>query len=170
MNIVNSIPLTFADLLQKTLHCSRYAKRTLETDQHLLDWLQENYTTSCSRTEMRDLLQLSGLDLDDETQLARAVRRLRKQVMVKLILRDLNGLADLNEIMQSMTALAEECVQRAQACLTRTLHGQFGSPIGESGGTAQELLVIAMGKLGGSELNVSCLLYTSPSPRDGLLS
>jgi len=155
MNIVNSIPLAFADLLQKTLRCSRYAKRALETDQNLLGWLQENYATSCSRAEMRDLLQQSGLDLDDETQLACAVRRLRKQVMVKLILRDLNGLADLNEIMQSMTALAEECVQRAQACLMRILHGQFGSPIGESGGTAQELLVIAMGKLGGSELNVS---------------
>src|SRR5665647_310966 len=140
MNIVNSIPLAFADLLQKTLRCSRYAKRALETDQNLLGWLQENYATSCSRAEMRDLLQQSGLDLDDETQLACAVRRLRKQVMVKLILRDLNGLADLNEIMQSMTALAEECVQRAHTCLMRTLHEQFGSPSDETGTTTQELL------------------------------
>src|SRR5665647_1159184 len=54
MNIVNSIPLAFADLLQKTLRCSRYAKRALETDQNLLGWLQENYATSCSRAEMRD--------------------------------------------------------------------------------------------------------------------
>lgn len=155
MNIVNSMPTTFADLLQKTLHCSRYAKRALETDQSLLNWLQENYTTPCSRTEMQVLLQQSGLDLDDETELARAVRKLRKQAMVKLILRDLNGLADLNEVMQTMTALAEVCVQRAQACLTRTLRAQFGSPTGEAGATAQELLVIAMGKLGGGELNVS---------------
>ncbi len=155
MNIVNSIPPAFADLLQKTLHCSRYAKRTLETDPHLLDWLQRNYTTSCSRTELRDLLLLSGLDLDDETQLACAVRKLRKQVMVKLILRDINGLADLDEIMKTMTALAEECVQRAQICLTRTLYGQFGRPKDKTGTTTQELLVIAMGKLGGGELNVS---------------
>ena len=155
MNIVNSPPTTFADLLQKTLYCSRYAKRALETDHRLLNWLQESYTTPCSRTEMQVLLQQSGLDLNDETGLARAVRKLRKQVMVKLILRDLNGLADLNEVMQTMTALAEVCVQRAQACLTRALHTQFGSPSGEASATAQELLVIAMGKLGGSELNVS---------------
>jgi glutamate-ammonia-ligase adenylyltransferase len=155
MNIVNSPPTTFADLLQKTLYCSRYAKRALETDHRLLNWLQESYTTPCSRTEMQVLLQQSGLDLDDETGLARAVRELRKQVMVKLILRDLNGLADLNEVMQSMTALAEVCVQRAQACLMRALHAQFGSPSGEASATAQELLVIAMGKLGGGELNVS---------------
>src|SRR5450759_199844 len=165
MNIVNSPPTTFADLLQKTLYCSRYAKRALETDHRLLNWLQESYTTPCSRTEMQVLLQQSGLDLDDEPGLARAVREMRKQVMVKLILRDLNGLADLNEVTQSMTALAEVCVQRAQACLTRALHAQFGSPSGEASATAQELLVIAMGKLGGGELNVSAdidLIFVYP--------
>ena len=155
MNTANSPPMNFGDLLQKTLYCSRYTKRALETDQSLLNWLQESYTTPCSRTEMLVLLQQSGLDLDDEAELARAVRKLRKQVMVKLILRDLNGLADLNEVMQTMTALAEVCVQRAQACLTRVLHAQFGSPLGEASAKLQELLVIAMGKLGGGELNVS---------------
>ncbi len=155
MNIVNSPPATWAGLLQKTLYCSRYAKRALETDQSLLNWLQKNYTTPCSRAGMQVLLQQSGLDLNDETGLARAVRILRKQVMVKLILRDLNGLADLNEVMQSMTTLAEVCVQHAQACLTRALHAQFGNPTGAASATTQELLVVAMGKLGGGELNVS---------------
>ena len=154
MYIVTSTTLPFADLLQKTLRCSRYAKRTLDTDQHLLEWLQENYAESCNRTEMHKLLQCSELDLDDESGLASAMRRLRKQVMVKLILRDLNGLADLNEIMQAMTDLAEICVQRAQACLTGIMHAQFGTP-GGLAGAIQDLLVIAMGKLGGGELNVS---------------
>ncbi len=147
--------MPFDTLLQQTLHCSRYARRVLETDPALLDWLQANHTSRCTRDEMLDLLQQSGLNLDDETDLARAVRRLRKQVMVKLILRDLNGLADLNEVMQAMTALAEICVQQAQACLMQALRQQFGSPIGEASGTPQELLIIGMGKLGGGELNVS---------------
>ena len=155
MNIVNSQPAILADMLQKTLFCSRYTKRVLETDDSLLNWLQENYNSPCNCTEMLDLMQQSGLDLDDEIELAQAVRKLRKKVMVKLILRDLNGLADLNEVMQTMTALAEVCVQRAQACLTRALQAQFGSPSGEASAKAQELLVIAMGKLGGGELNVS---------------
>lgn len=176
MNIANSQPATFDALLKKTLQCSRYAKRTLETDPPLLNWLQQSYATPCSRAEMQALLQQSRLTLDDETDLARAVRILRKQVMVKLILRDLNGLADLNEVMQTMTALAEVCVQRGLACLTQELRAQFGTPLGEviakSGGgkvrakvgtkaeanigaTPQELLVVAMGKLGGGELNVS---------------
>ena len=155
MNIVNSTTLAFPDLLQKTLRCSRYAKRTLDTDPQLLDWLQENFSAPCSREEMQNLLLQSGLNLDDETALARAMRRLRKQVMVKLILRDLNGLAGLDEVMQSMTALAELCVQRAHACLTSAMHAQFGAPTDHTGTTTQDLLVIAMGKLGGGELNVS---------------
>lgn len=155
MNTANSPPTTFADLLQKTLHCSRYAKRVLEAEPVLLNWLQENYTTPCSRAEMQALLQQSGLILDDEAELARAVRRLRKQVMVKLILRDLNGLADLNEVMQAMTALAEICVQQAQACLMQAIQAQFGTPLGEASAMPQELLIIGMGKLGGGELNVS---------------
>lgn len=153
MNIENSPPSTFSDLLQKTLHCSRYAKRVLEIDPALLDWLQNNHTTPFERAEMQALLQM--LDPCDETELARVVRQLRKLVMVRLILRDLNGLADLNEVMHTITALAEVCVQRAQACLMQAMQQQYGSPIGETSGTPQELLVIGMGKLGGEELNVS---------------
>ncbi len=146
---------SFSELLQKTMLCSRYAKRTLEADQSLLVWLQANYTAPCNRAEIRLLLVQTGFNLLDEAALARAVRRLRKQVMVKLILRDLNCLGDLDEVMQAMTALAEIVVQQTQVCLMQTLCAQFGSPIGETSKAAQELLVIGMGKLGGGELNVS---------------
>jgi len=145
----------FDVLLQKTLRCSRYAKNLLSADNSLLDWLQKNYSTPGSRAELYELLQQSGLDLNNETDLACALRNLRKQTMLKLILRDLNGLADLNEVMHTITALAEICVQQAQICLTQALQTQFGTPLGETNGTPQELLVIGMGKLGGGELNVS---------------
>ena len=174
MNTANLPP--FDGLLQKTLRCSRYVRHVLEADPSLPNWLQENFTTPCDRAEMLALLLQSSsplqpphdtftptfsherkeaLALDDETSLARAIRRLRKQVMIKLILRDLNGLCGLDEVMQAMTSLAEVCIQQAQACLMRSLHAQFGTPLDESGATPQPLLVIGMGKLGGGELNVS---------------
>src|SRR3989338_6049585 len=152
MNTANLPP--FDGLLQKTQRCSRYARHVLEADPSLLNWLQGNYTTPCDRAEMQALLQQCGLSPDDETGLTRAVRKLRKQVMVKLILRDLNGLCDLDEVMQAMTALAELCIQYAQACLMQVLRAQYGTPLGETG-APQPLLVIGMGKLGGGELNVS---------------
>ncbi len=104
---------------------------------------------------MLNLLQHFGLDLLAEAELSRALRMLRKHVLVKIILRDLNGLADLNEVMQTMSTLADLCLQHAQQCLTQVLQTQFGQPIGETGKTIQPLLIIAMGKLGGGELNVS---------------
>lgn len=153
---MNTANLPYFDkLLHKTLHCSRYARHALESDQPLLDWLQKNYTTPCDRTEMLDSLRQHSLAPDNEAGLAHALRKLRKQVMVKLILRDLNGLCNLDEVMQAMTALAEVCLQQAQACLTQVLQAQFGTPRGENGTAMQPLLIIGMGKLGGGELNVS---------------
>ena len=171
MNTANLPP--FNGLLQKTLRCSRYARHVLEADPSLLNWLQENHLTPCDRAEMLALLQQCGLSPDDETGLARAVRKLRKQVMVKLILRDLNGLTGLDEVMQAMTALAEVCIQQAQACLMQALQAQFGTPLGETGATPQLLLVIGMGKLGGGELNVSSdidliFVYPEDGETDGL--
>ena len=171
MNTANLLP--FDGLLQKTLRCSRYARHALEVDPSLLNWLRENYATPCDRAEMLAMLRQCGLDLDDETGLARAVRKLRKQVMVKLILRDLNGLAGLNEVMQAMTALAEVCLQQAQTCLMQALRAQFGAPLGETGAIPQPLLVIGMGKLGGGELNVSSdidliFVYPEDGETDGL--
>ncbi len=158
--------------LEKTLRCSRYARRVLESDPVLMSWLQENYNTPCSREAIVAMLDLGGFDLNEESGLARAVRVLRKQVMVKLIFRDLNGYADLSEVMQAMTALAEIVLQRAQRCLMRALSLQFGTPIGVDSGLAQELLVIGMGKLGGGELNVSSdidliFVYSEDGETDG---
>lgn len=155
MNTRSTISRDFPALLEKTRHCSRYARHALQADPGLLDWLQQNYSSPCNHTEILALLGLSGLNLSDESQLTKAVRVLRKQIMVKLILRDLNGLADLNEVMRTMTSLAEISVQQAQTCLMDSLQSQFGIPVGEHSQTPQQLLVVGMGKLGGGELNVS---------------
>lgn len=155
MNTLHTSTADFCARLEKTKHCSRYAKRLLEAEPTLLAWLQAHYNAPCNRREISALLQQTGLDLGDEAQLSSAVRIVRKQVMLKLILRDLSGLADLNEVMRAMTDLAEVCVQQAQHCLMSALQKQFGIPIGAQSQTAQQLLIIGMGKLGGGELNVS---------------
>ncbi|MEQ1628984.1 MAG: bifunctional [glutamate--ammonia ligase]-adenylyl-L-tyrosine phosphorylase/[glutamate--ammonia-ligase] adenylyltransferase [Gallionella sp.] len=155
MNTLSTHPTIFASLLEKTRRCSRYAHRLLDAEPALLVWLESSYARPCDRNEITALLQQTGADLEDEVQLSKAVRTLRKQVMLKLILRDLNGLADLNEVMRCMTALAETCVQQAQHCLMLALQKQFGTPMGAQSKTPQQLLIIGMGKLGGGELNVS---------------
>jgi [glutamine synthetase] adenylyltransferase / [glutamine synthetase]-adenylyl-L-tyrosine phosphorylase len=145
----------FNRFLNHTLLASRYVQRLVHADSTLLTWLSRQYANPCHGDEIYTLLEQTQLDLRDESQLTRAVRQVRKQVMLKLIFRDLNGLANLDEVMLTMTALAEICVRAAQECLMSALQAQFGQPIGASSGTAQQMLVIGMGKLGGGELNVS---------------
>ena len=98
---------------------------------------------------------LASLPTQDEAGLSQALRVLRKHVMLRLITRDLSGLADLSEVMTTATALAETTVRFALARLGTWLAEQHGSPIGTESGAAQELIVVGMGKLGGGELNVS---------------
>ncbi len=155
MNIIRTVSHDFSTMLAKMQQCSRYTKRLLQAEPDLQLWLANNYATNCDSAEIEHLLISLDLDINDEEQLAKAVRQLRKKVMLKLIFRDINGLADLQEVMQAMTALAEICVRQAQICLMQILQAQYGTPKGEHNHKPQQLLVIGMGKLGGRELNVS---------------
>jgi glutamate-ammonia-ligase adenylyltransferase len=85
------------------------------------------------------------------------LRRLRSRTLFTLAHRDLNGLASLDEVFETMTALAEESVSAAAAHAYQEAVERFGSPLRpepEEGGTPG-LIVAALGKLGGCELNVS---------------
>ncbi|MES1981924.1 MAG: bifunctional [glutamate--ammonia ligase]-adenylyl-L-tyrosine phosphorylase/[glutamate--ammonia-ligase] adenylyltransferase [Pseudomonadota bacterium] len=154
MNTVIPSPDTdFDAAVQRAMHGSRYLQRLLDNDDTLLPWLRTRYLQPCSAQEMAEWL--AAMPCGDEEALSRALRHLRKRVMLKLLTRDLGGLANLDEVMTTMTALAELVLQRSLELVMLTMVGQYGSPLGSSSGEAQQLLVIGMGKLGGGELNVS---------------
>jgi glutamate-ammonia-ligase adenylyltransferase len=154
MNTLTPLPLAdFEALVQHASHCSRYVQHLLSAEPGLLAWLRDNYAQPGNAEEMA--IWLSAMPAKDEVELSCALRSLRKRVMLKVLTRDLGGLADLDEVMACMTALAELAVQRAQRCAMQSLVQQYGQPIGADSGKPQELLVIGMGKLGGGELNVS---------------
>jgi glutamate-ammonia-ligase adenylyltransferase len=85
----------------------------------------------------------------------RAMRRLRNALVCALVRRDLDGQATLAEVVASMTAFADFAISTHLADLMAEMEAAHGSPIGEESGRRQELLVLAMGKQGGGELNVS---------------
>ncbi len=143
----------FEFLLQHAGHCSRYLNHLLQAEPGLRDWLRPHYTTPCNADEIA--AWLDGMPATSEEELSAALRTLRKRVMLKLIVRDLGGLADLDEVMHCMTALAEIATRRALESAMRSLGELYGEPIGNETGLPQQLLVIGMGKLGGGELNVS---------------
>ena len=84
-----------------------------------------------------------------------ALRRLRRRAMLRILWRDFNGLADTAETMRDTSLLAEACIRHALAHCRAELEARFGRPRGRRSGEHQELIVIAMGKLGAGELNLS---------------
>ena len=87
---------------------------------------------------------------------AAALRCVRKKIVAILMERDLNGRADLSEVILTMTAFAEFAIQTALEKIMAEAIALYGEPHahGETS-DAQSLIVIGMGKLGGCELNVS---------------
>jgi glutamate-ammonia-ligase adenylyltransferase len=153
MNTVSASYSNFDRLVQHGMYCSRYLRRLLEAEPLLREWLQAHYLSPCTADEISGWFNATVIG--NEEDLSVALRDLRKRVMLKILMRDLGGLADLNEVMRCITALAELAVQHALSFATRVLAEQYGQPIGEESRLPQELLVVGMGKLGGRELNVS---------------
>ncbi|HEY1289958.1 MAG TPA: bifunctional [glutamate--ammonia ligase]-adenylyl-L-tyrosine phosphorylase/[glutamate--ammonia-ligase] adenylyltransferase [Burkholderiales bacterium] len=110
---------------------SRYASRVLEAHPELAQEL--SLPGPFAREEMAAALE--GAAADDEAGLMRRLRRLRSRVLLRVMARDLCGLADLDEVCGTMSELAELSIAAALQ--------------------EKALIVVAMGKLGGRELNVS---------------
>ncbi|HBI68579.1 MAG TPA: bifunctional glutamine synthetase adenylyltransferase/deadenyltransferase, partial [Massilia sp.] len=87
--------------------------------------------------------------------LPRAMRRLRNLLLAGLIRRDLEGLADLDEVVTAMTGLADFAIRTHLQDLMAEQVAAHGMPVGAESGRPQEMMVLAMGKQGGGELNVS---------------
>ncbi|MBL8403916.1 MAG: bifunctional glutamine synthetase adenylyltransferase/deadenyltransferase, partial [Dechloromonas sp.] len=92
--------------------------------------------------------------LADDEAVRSTLRRLRHRTMAHLVLRDLCGLAPLEEIVECMTLLADVTTNFALDHYHRQLVETYGEPL-DSQGRPLRLMVIGMGKLGGRELNVS---------------
>ena len=130
---------------------SRFARRLLVAEPGLLP--AASVSLPFGAKEMRARLAASNTASD--AALMRALRDLRKRVILRVIARDLGGLATLDEVMTTVTALADIAIAAAVAHLEREFALEYGEPMAADGGPAQRLHVVAMGKLGGAELNAS---------------
>lgn len=82
------------------------------------------------------------------------LRRFRNHEMLRIVWRDLCGLAPLGETFESLTTLAEICLDFALQEHYRRLVEKHGIPRGTDG-SPQQMFVIGLGKFGGRELNLS---------------
>ncbi|MEW8032557.1 MAG: bifunctional [glutamate--ammonia ligase]-adenylyl-L-tyrosine phosphorylase/[glutamate--ammonia-ligase] adenylyltransferase [Candidatus Thiodiazotropha endolucinida] len=109
---------------------------------------------SFSEGQMSQRLALVLESVSDETGLSQTLREFRRRQMVRIIWRDLAGLAPLDETLEDLSALADSCIDRALQKLYAWFCDQMGTPRNQAG-EAQSLVVLGMGKLGARELNLS---------------
>ena len=92
------------------------------------------------------------------------LRRLRRREMVRIAWRDIGGLADFEETVRDTSDLADAIIAASVDRLHEWQCADLGTPIGH-GGEPQQLVVLALGKLGANELNFSSdidLIFTFP--------
>ena len=104
--------------------------------------------------ELAGALRAALAAVGDESALERVLRRFRQRQMVRIIWRDLDGAAALDETLEDLSELADVCIREALALLHVWAVARSGEPR-DGGGRAQRLVVLGMGKLGARELNLS---------------
>jgi [glutamine synthetase] adenylyltransferase / [glutamine synthetase]-adenylyl-L-tyrosine phosphorylase len=80
--------------------------------------------------------------------------RFRRQQILRILIRDVLGFGGLSDITAELSALADAIVETAYDRIHRDLVGRYGHPESKAGEPAH-FTVIALGKLGGEELNYS---------------
>jgi [glutamine synthetase] adenylyltransferase / [glutamine synthetase]-adenylyl-L-tyrosine phosphorylase len=98
-------------------------------------------------------LQTPGATSPTVSALVR-LRMCRKWLMLALFYSDVSGKADVERVCSMMSEFAQWACKQALAAVSSEIIERFGIPIDENG-TPQDLYIIAMGKAGANELNVS---------------
>ncbi|MCE0557861.1 bifunctional [glutamate--ammonia ligase]-adenylyl-L-tyrosine phosphorylase/[glutamate--ammonia-ligase] adenylyltransferase [Motilimonas sp. E26] len=100
----------------------------------------------------------------DEAKLHTLLRQFRRKHMLVIAWRELLGRSDLSESLEHTSCLADELISQSSLWLYNKQCSELGEPRSEDD-VAQPFYILAMGKLGGKELNFSSdidLIFTFP--------
>ena len=133
---------------------------TLETD------LQSAFDALHDKASLVDVTRTAFEALQMQT-----LRRFRHKQMLRILIRDITGIASLDETLLQLSLCADACIRCAADWADAHCVSRFGEPYSQDG-IRQRLIVLGMGKLGGYELNVSSdidliCLFPSSGSSDG---
>ncbi len=152
---INPYQVILLETLGKTWACSDFVARNCIRYPAIFYQLQEEgFALDRSIENYMELVNHVVTKAKDENELMSTLRLLRQQEMVRIAWRDLNALTDIKTILQELTDFAEAVVAVILQHLEQQQAEIFGMPV-DANGEEQSLLVFAMGKMGGGELNFS---------------
>ena len=145
-----------AEQLQKTLRASQYAELVLGNHSIFLeqDYAIDQFINPLTTQQIQHIVQMSLDQLTDEATWMREIRILRARLMFRWIWQDANQLTDVVTLTRELSDFADATICAAKDFARIPLVAKHGEPIGYNG-KVQDLIVVAMGKLGAQELNLS---------------
>ena len=131
---------------------SKYVYNCLQIDPKLVHELLESGDLQRQYTGNHYSEALAHTDLES---LDHVLRKVRRREMIRIIFRDLTRLANLSETTNDLSSLADACLVAAHDIHYKANCLKYGEPIGAETGAVQQMTILALGKLGARELNVS---------------
>jgi [glutamine synthetase] adenylyltransferase / [glutamine synthetase]-adenylyl-L-tyrosine phosphorylase len=141
--------MNFDNQLSRMFQASRYAERLCTANQSFIGELREH--GNAPLLIEKENLPTSG----SSDELNAHLRKFRQRVMLRLIFRDVNGLADLNEVVTTISNLADFVLSSALDFHQAQVADKFSLSAAQRSGDNARLVIVGMGKLGAHELNVS---------------
>jgi glutamate-ammonia-ligase adenylyltransferase len=153
-----AIPADMQAQLDRVLYGSDFVAEQLQRRPQILSTLVDSGRLFRHMTVSDFVASLAQYcqNISSHEQFDVAIRQWRMSEYVRIIWRDLTGLAELTEVMSEVSYVAEVALQ---ACLDwhfPRLEKQYGSPLcGDVPLTQQDFMIVGLGKLGAGELNLS---------------
>ena len=107
-----------------------------------------------SKNDYHQGLKKVLINVQDEAALIHILRVYRRRQMIRIAFRDLSGWSNLSETVRDLSNLADACLKHSESMLYKWLCEKFGVPAAKDG-SRQQLVILALGKLGAKELNFS---------------
>ena len=129
---------------------SDFISSNLIRDPGILQKIEErNLTDSCLKDCFSGDLDLIFSQIETEEQLLADLRQYRTLMMICIAWQELTGRIEIQDSVATLSLLAENIILRTRDWLYNRLIIRYGTPIGGISRKPQQLIVIAMGKLGG---------------------
>ncbi|MDP6675524.1 MAG: bifunctional [glutamate--ammonia ligase]-adenylyl-L-tyrosine phosphorylase/[glutamate--ammonia-ligase] adenylyltransferase [Gammaproteobacteria bacterium] len=142
--------------LRKVLACSPYVADIIERRPDVFRELVESgrLAQPLNALDVRDWFAVAAVDGPSETEFESRLRWLRHRELVRIVWRDLSGQASVAETLVDLSVVADAAICASIDWAQSELEARHGKPRCEDGSIAN-IVVLAMGKLGGQELNFS---------------
>ena len=120
----------------------------------VLDYIKKGFfERSLNVEQLHTELSEAANRCENLEQLKQLLREINRREKIIIAWRDLNLLADLKDNLNHLSQLAELMTTVGLNWLNQALTERLGTPIGETSGEPATYTLLALGKLGGGELN-----------------